>query len=43
MLYRWASLRYRVDKEENESLERAVEDGFKRGSARTNEWIEKER
>ena len=32
-----------VDKEERESLERAVENGVKRSSARTKEWIGKER
>ena len=37
------ALKYSVDKEESESLERAVENGVKRGSVRTKEWIGKER
>ena len=37
------ALKCSVDKEEGESLERAVENGVKRGSARTKEWIGKTR
>ena len=37
------ALKYSVDKEESESPERAVENGVKRGSARTKEWIGKEK
>ena len=36
-------LKYSVDKEESESLERAAENEVKRGSGRTKEWIGKER